>query len=258
MPSAGSIIKNIPLSPAVTGAALYALTRAPEQYRQPLLQKLAQYLSPKAIARAITTLKWLLALGLARNVHLFLSDIAQNNFRLRSEKHRYDWPREVVVVTGAASGFGKLMALGFAAKGLNVMAVDIVDELPADMQKVNKISYYKCDLRDRDAVMELQQKISHEHGDPSVVINNAGVAYEHSALDASEKAINNMYGVNVIAHYWTLQAFMPAMIKKDKGHVVTIASMASFLSMPGLVPYCNTKAAVLSLHEGMKHEMRFK
>lgn len=66
------------------------------------------------------------------------------------------------------------------------------------------------------------------------------------------------FGVNVIAHYWTLQAFMPAMIKKDKGHVVTIASMASFLSMPGMVPYCNSKAAVMSLHEGMKHEMRFK
>ena len=162
------------------------------------------------------------------------------------------------MVTGAASGFGKLMALGFAEKGLNVIAVDIVDELPADMQKNNRISYYKCDLRSRDEVMELQQKVSHEHGDPSVLINNAGVAYEHSTLDASEKAVHNMFNVNVIANYWTLQAFTPAMIKKDKGHIVTIASMASFLSMPGLVPYCNTKAAVLSLHEGMKHEMRVK
>lgn len=67
-----------------------------------------------------------------------------------------------------------------------------------------------------------------------------------------------MFGVNVISNYWTLQAFTPAMIKRDKGHVVTIASMASFLSVPGMVPYCNTKAAVLSLHEGMKQEMRVK
>lgn len=258
MLSTGSLIRNIPLSPAVTGALLYALTRAPPQYRQPLLQKLSRYLSPKSIARAVTTLKWLLALGLLRNSHLFLSDIAQNNFRLRSERHRYDWPREIVVVTGAASGFGKLMAQDFAAKGLNVMAVDIVDELPQDMQRISKISYYKCDVRSRDAVMELQQKISHEHGDPSVLINNAGLAYEHSALDASEKSIHHMYDVNVIAHYWTLQAFMPAMIKQNKGHVVTLASMASFLSVPGLVPYCNTKAAVLSLHEGLKQEMRVK
>lgn len=174
MPSTESLIRNIPLSPAVTGALLYALTRAPPQYRQPLLQKISQYLSPKAIARAISTLKWLLALGLARNIHLFFSDIAQNNFRLRSERHRYDWPREIVVVTGAASGFGKLMALGFAEKGLNVMAVDIVDELPTDMQSISKIYYYKCDLRSRDEVMDLQQKISHEHGEPSVLINNAG------------------------------------------------------------------------------------
>ena len=258
MPSAGSLVQNIPLSPAVTGGLLYALTRAPEQYRRPLLQRLSQYLSPQAIARTVTTLKWLFALGLARNVNVFLSDIAQNNFRLRSEKSKYDWPREIAVVTGAASGFGKLMSQDLAAKGVNVMAVDIVDELPRDLQKIDKISYYKCDLQSRDAVMELQEKIAHEHGDASILINNAGVCYEHSVLDATEKSVHNMFNVNVIAHYWTLQAFLPAMIKKKKGHVVTLASMASFLSPPGMVPYCNTKAAVLSLHEGLGQEMRVK
>lgn len=230
MPSTGSVIRNVPLSPAVTGALLYALTRAPDKYRRPLLQKMAQYMSPETTARAITILKWLLGLGLARNLHVYLSDIAQNNFRIRSEKHRYDWPREIAVVTGAASGFGKLMAQDLAAKGLNVMAVDIVNELPSEMQKVDKISYYKCDLQDRQAVMELQEKIAHEHGDASILINNAGVCYEHSVLDASEKSVNNMYGVNIISHYWTLQAFMPSMIKKKKGHVVTIASSKSRLA----------------------------
>ena len=46
------------------------------------------------------------------------------------------------------------------------------------------------------------------------------------------------------------------MIKNKKGHVVATASMASFLSPPGLIPYCNTKAAVLSLHDGLQQEVR--
>ena len=46
------------------------------------------------------------------------------------------------------------------------------------------------------------------------------------------------------------------MIKNKKGHVVATASMASFISPPGLIPYCNTKAAVLSLHDGLQQELR--
>ena len=157
-------IKNIPFSPAVTGALLYTLTKAPEKYRNQILERIGRYLSRKNIDRIITSLKWLFALGLARNVHVFLSEIAQNNFRIRSERHRYVWDREVAVVTGAASGFGALMAKGFAARGINVMAVDIRDELPEDMKSIKKIRYHKCDVTDREAVMDLAQEIQKDHG----------------------------------------------------------------------------------------------
>lgn len=168
-------IKNIPFSPAVTGALLYALTKAPEKYRAQLLERLGRYLSRRNIDRTITGLKWLFALGLARNVHVFLSEVAQNNFRIRSERHRYVWDREVAVVTGAASGFGALMAKGLAAKGINVMAVDIRDELPEDMRNNKKIHYHKVDVTDRKAVMKLAQDIQKDHGDVSILLNNAGV-----------------------------------------------------------------------------------
>lgn len=253
---ATSIIKNAPFSPAITGGLLYALTKAPEKYRGMIMEQLSKYLSPKNISRAVTTLKWLLALGLARNVHLFLSDIAQNNFNIRSQRSKYNWPSEVAVVTGAASGFGELISKGLAAKGIHVMAVDIKDALPEDMQSNANIHYYKCDISSRDAVMDLAQQIEKDHSAPSILVNNAGVCYQHTILDASEKALKNLYDVNILAHYYTLQAFLPGMIRNKKGHVVATASMGSFISPPGLVPYCNTKAAVLSLHEGLQQEMR--
>lgn len=250
------VIKGIPFSPAVTGGLLYVLTKGPPEVRQRALDHLGKYLSQQNIGRSITALKWLFALGVARNVHVWLSDIAQNNFRLRSEKHRYDWPNEIAVVTGAASGFGALISKGLAQKGINVMAVDIRDELPDDMKGINKIHYYKCDITDRQAVMDLAEKIKKEHGEVSILMNNAGVAYNHHILDISEKTLNNTFNVNIISHYWTLQAFLPDMIKNRKGHVLALASMASFISPPGLVPYCNTKAAVLSLHDGLQQELR--
>jgi NAD(P)-dependent dehydrogenase (short-subunit alcohol dehydrogenase family) len=250
------VIKNVPFSPTVTGGLLYLLTRSPDRVKKPVLEQLSRYLSQANIQRTVRTLKWLLALGLARNFHVFLSEIAQNNFRLRSERSRYDWPKEIAVVTGAASGFGALISRDLAAKGVNVMAVDIRDELPEDMRGISHMHYYKCDITDRQAVMDLAEQIKREHGFASILVNNAGVAYRHTILDASEKALNNLYNVNIISHYWTLQAFLPDMIKHKKGHVVALASMASFLSPPGLIPYCNTKAAVLSLHDGLQQEMR--
>ena len=242
-----SLIRNVPLSPIVTGSLLYALTRAPAQYRVPLLQKIQEHLSPKTISRAITTLKWLFGLGIARTVHNWLSGIAENNFRLRPEAHRYDWPNEVAVVTGAASGFGALMAKGLAAKGVNVMAVDIKAELPSDMKSNGKIHYYKCDITKREDVMSLAEQIRKEHGDPSVLINNAGVGFSHSVLDVTEYGLNKTFEVNILSHYWTIQAFLPDMIKNKKGHIVATASMASFLTAQGMLPYAGTKAAVLSM-----------
>lgn len=168
-------IKNLPFSPAATGTLLYALTRAPEQYRTSLLDKICQYLSERSISRSITALKWLFAYGVLRNVHVFLSEIAQNNFSIRSQRHRYVWDKEIAVVTGAASGFGALMAKGLAAKGVNVMAIDIRDDMPEDMKANPKIHYYKCNVTDRQAVMELGKRIEKEHGEVSILINNAGV-----------------------------------------------------------------------------------
>lgn len=253
-----SIIPRTALNPLVTGPLFLILAgKAPQQITEPVLDLLRQHLSADAIGRAITALKWLTVLGIGRYVHGILNAFANSNFQLRSQKHRYNWPEEVAVVTGAAGGFGRLMSLDLASKGLHVVAVDIVDSLPKDMQGNSKITYYQCDITDRDAVMSLAERVKKAHGDPSILINNAGIAgKEMDVMSATPEMLNRIYGVNVICHYYTIQAFMPAMIRAKKGHVVTIASLASFVSGPGMTPYSGTKAAVLAMHEGLKAEAR--
>lgn len=70
--------------------------------------------------------------------------------------------------------------------------------------------------------------------------------------------LRKIFDVNVLSHYYTVQAFLPDMIENNKGHIMTIASMASFFSSGGLVDYCSTKAAVLAFHEGLTQEIRVK
>lgn len=99
------LLKPSLLNPLFTGPLYYALTDAPMHVRVPLLVGLSKILSEETIERIIAGLKWLTVLGLLRKTSTFLSELGQNNWRLRSEKHRYNWPNEIAVVTGAAGGF---------------------------------------------------------------------------------------------------------------------------------------------------------
>jgi short-subunit dehydrogenase len=244
------------LHPAATGALLFALTAAPTQYREPLLAHLTRYLSAGNVERLITGLKWLVSLGVVAKVNGWLSELAQNNFRLRSEQHRYDWDKEIAVITGATGGFGSLMSKDLASRGVTVMALDIRDEMPADMKGNPKIHYFKCDVTDREAIAEVGRQIRDRFGEPSVLINNAGVSLEGTILSQTPENLRKIFDINLISHYFTSQEFLPAMIKHKKGHIVTIASMAAFVTSPGLVPYSNTKVAAWSFHEGLQQETR--
>ncbi|KAK0282405.1 hypothetical protein LTR57_011934 [Friedmanniomyces endolithicus] len=250
---AASLAKAL-LNPLLTAPIWLALT-AP-QTRDQLLPHLSQYLSHTSIERTTTALKWLSILGLTRLANRLLNDLAENNFRLSSERHRYDWPREIALVTGGTGGFGTLICKALAAKGLTVICVDIPSELTADLKRYSNIHYFRCDITDHATVQQLASDVRANHGNPSILINNAGVAFDHTIMNATPDQLRRIFDVNIISHYYLLQAFLPAMIADKKGHVVSLASMASFISGPGLAPYSGTKAALLALHEGLQQECR--
>jgi all-trans-retinol dehydrogenase (NAD+) len=95
-------------------------------------------------------------------------------------------------------------------------------------------------------------------GPPTVLINNAGIAHAHTILEATPQYLRKLFDINVISHYYLIQEFLPGMIQRKKGHIVTLASLASFATPPGLVDYAASKAAVLSLHEGLHAELKHR
>lgn len=89
-----------------------------------------------------------------------------------------------------------------------------------------------------------------------MLVNNAGVGYEGTVLDEPEAKIRQTFEVNTLAHFLTVREFLPAMVRKNHGHVVTIASMASFMALGEMVDYCCTKASALAFHEGLAQELK--
>lgn len=103
---------------------------------------------------------------------------------------------------------------------------------------------------------EVGNQIRKEHGNPTILINNAGVGFGETVLDASEEHIRLTMEVNTLSHYWTAKEFLPSMIQKDHGHIITVASIASFAAVGELSAYAGSKAAALAFHESLTQELR--
>jgi all-trans-retinol dehydrogenase (NAD+) len=116
-------------------------------------------------------------------------------------------------------------------------------------------AFYYCDLASAEAITTVAGDIRSQHGNPTVLINNAGTVNRTPLLHTSDEALNRIFATNTLAPYRLLQAFLPAMIAADHGIVVTMASVAGYFTPPGIVDYSMSKAAVAALHDGLSSEL---
>ncbi|KAH9628422.1 hypothetical protein HF086_015952 [Spodoptera exigua] len=119
-----------------------------------------------------------------------------------------------------------------------------------------KFKIYRCDVTDREAIAVLAEKIRREVGEVTMLVNNAGIMPCKPLLQTSEKEIRTSFEVNIIAHLWLLQTFLPSMMERNHGHIVAMSSMAGVVGLRNLVPYCATKFAVRGLMEALHEELR--
>ncbi|OMP84276.1 Estradiol 17-beta-dehydrogenase 11 [Diplodia seriata] len=235
-------------NPLVTGPLLLLLTRAPDHVKEPIIRHLAS-LAP--LPRIVSSLKWLFALGLAGRLNSWLNSLATNGWSIRSDGHRWSWSNEIAVVTGGCGGIGEVVVNGLIQRGLKVAILD-VQPLPT------RLEHGICDITDPAAVTQAADQIKSSLGQPSILINNAGIGSSHTILDTTPAQLTKIFGVNLLSHWYTCQAFLPDMIKHDKGHVVTVASMASFVTVPSITDYAVTKSGALAFHEGLTLELRHR
>lgn len=242
-------ISHIALNPLITGALLYALTKGPPRLRDRLIRSVSALRNPESLARVTKLLRWLLAAGVLRAANNALNKLALNAYRTNNEKKRWEWDEEVAVVTGGCSGIGLLTTKRLLLKGVRVAVLD-VQQLPSELQGYAGVTFFACDIADPSAVAGTAEKVREALGAPSILVNNAGITHPHTILKTSPEYLRRIFDVNLLSNWYTVQAFLPDMIKRNKGHVVTVASVASYFSVAGMVDYCATKAAVLCLHEG--------
>lgn len=95
-------------------------------------------------------------------------------------------------------------------------------------------------------------------GNPTILINNAGVARGKSILNSTERDIRFTFDVNALAPFWTVKEFLPDMVKKNHGMVVNVSSYAAWITSPEMADYAGSKAAVMALHEALSTELKVR
>lgn len=181
---------------------------------------------------------------------------------------------EIVLITGAGSGLGRALALKYAKLNSSLVLWDINEQGLEDtralvvyehakIKNINKskdetnrerfCKTYIVDVSDRlkikEAAKRVYQDLNSDRADGerdnyvSVLINNAGIYHGLFLQELRDDQIERIFKINVLAHFWTVRAFLPKMIEHQKGHIVEIASMGGINGLLKQVDYCATKFA---------------
>lgn len=165
-----------------------------------------------------------------------------------------------IVITGAASGIGRLVALGAARKGAHVVIWD------RDARAARSVSdavhaaggrgtVMVVDLADADAI-ELAAAETLMLGSVDVLINNAGVVSGRPLAELTAAQIDRTMRVNAIAPILVTRALLPAMRDAGRGRVVTVASAAGLIGVAGQTDYAASKFAAVGFMESLRAELR--
>ncbi|KAM4709574.1 17-beta-hydroxysteroid dehydrogenase 13-like [Discoglossus pictus] len=167
---------------------------------------------------------------------------------------------EIVLITGAGHGMGKITAREFAKLQSVLVLWDInknaVEETAAECRKIGATVYsYVVDCSKREQIQEAADKVKQQVGDVNILINNAGVIFCSDLLTLEDQQIQKIFEVNILAHFWTTRAFLPSMLRKNNGHIVTVASSAGHVGVAFMVDYCSTKFAAVGYHKALTAEL---
>ena len=173
-----------------------------------------------------------------------------------------NFKQKKVLITGGASGIGLLTGKMALEKGAAVLIiwdinVSVLDKVIADLSSEGyKVLGQLVDVSDRHSVAAAAKTCIETDNIPDILILNAGIVSGKFFHEHLEGEIERTIGVNVLGVMLTAKAFLPSMIQRGSGHLVTIASAAGMLANPRMAVYAASKWAAYGWSESVRLEMQ--
>ncbi|HLO80219.1 MAG TPA: SDR family oxidoreductase [Chitinophagaceae bacterium] len=172
----------------------------------------------------------------------------------------FSFSNKIALITGGASGIGKLMGHELLHRGAQLIIWDINQEQLAntvrEFSSIGKVMGYVVDIRKIDQIRESAALVKKDHGPVDLLINNAGIIagklfHEHSVED-----IARTMDVNAVAPMYITREFLPDMIERNSGHICNIASLAGLVSNYKMAAYVASKFSLTGFSDSLRIEMK--
>lgn len=171
-----------------------------------------------------------------------------------------DLTDKVIIITGASSGFGKVLALRLSMEHARLVllsrSADKLQDVASQIKESNgSASCFSCNITDRDQIGHALEYVTEAYGRVDVLINSAAIRQEGAIDDVSQESVYEMFNVNSIGLILMTQAVLPILKQTGAGQIVNIVSTAAFEPMANLSLYSATKAAVHGFTESLEKEL---
>lgn len=166
--------------------------------------------------------------------------------------------KPLIVITGASAGIGAAIAKRFAKEGhplaLTARRLDKLEMLRDELK--GEIGIYELDITSWDAVAEVFQQIEKKQGPIEVLVNNAGCGFGlDPAYQGKIEEWDQCVDTNIKGLLYCTRAALPSMVKRDKGHIINLGSIAGTYPYPGGNVYGGTKAFVHQFTLNLKSDL---
>ena len=168
---------------------------------------------------------------------------------------------KVALITGAARGIGKAIALRFASEGADIAFTDLVinDAAQETIREIEalgrKVKGYASNCANFEETQAVVEEIVKDFGRIDVLVNNAGITKDGLVMRMSEQQWDAVIAVNMKGAFNFLHAVVPVMARQRGGSIINMASIAGQTGNPGQVNYSASKAGLIAMAKSVAKEM---
>lgn len=168
---------------------------------------------------------------------------------------------KVAVITGAASGIGRALALHLGKEGCALGIADLNEKGLADTcgllgQYPQQVASYIVDVGDKEQIFSLADKVSRQLGGADLLINNAGFGPSSSFLDMRMDIMERVMQVNFWGAVYGCKAFLPQLLSKPEAHIANVSSIEGMIAFPSHCAYTSSKFALRGFTEALRLDLR--
>ena len=168
---------------------------------------------------------------------------------------------KVALITGAARGIGKAIALKYASEGADIAFTDLVineaaEETVKELEAFGvKVKAYASNAAEFEATQTVVDQVVADFGRIDILVNNAGITKDGLVMRMSEQQWDAVIAVNMKSAFNFMHAVVPVMARQRSGSIINMASIAGQMGNPGQVNYASSKAGLIAMAKSVAKEM---